>query len=346
MKLSVIVPVYNMAGDNKLTYCLDSILSQTVSDMEIITVNDASTDNSLAVLREYEARFPEKVKVIDSPVNLRQGGARNLGLKEAKGEWIGFIDSDDWITPDFYDSLLSKAEETGADVVGCGYTVVDHHTFETGRIFNDNNEKQTGVLTKEKRREFLKSSGSMVMKVYKASLIRDNDLSFPEGIFYEDNCAGPVWAMYYGHFEYIPRPMYYYYQHSSSTVHTVTADRCHDRVTAAEMMLKELKARGFLEEYRDEIENIFTITFLVNTLFSYMRMTREKKLSFVKYLKRRMLEEFPDFRKNESYGLFMDEEQKKYVDILMKSTLRFYIQYSLLWFYRDFKDDLLRKDGD
>jgi len=337
VKLSVIVPVYNMAADDKLTYCLDSIVAQTVSDMEIIAVDDASTDDSPEILKEYESRYPGMFKAILSPVNRKQGGARNIGLKEAKGEWIGFIDSDDWIKPDFYESLIKKGEETGADVVGCGYSIVDHHTFKTGRVINDIVPEQTGVMTSEKRKCFLKNSGSMVMKVYRSSLIRDNDLTFPEGIFYEDNCAGPVWSMYYKHFEYINRPMYYYYQHGLSTVHTITADRCKDRTKAAELMLSELKRRGFYNDYRDVIESIFTTTFFVNTLFSYMRIKGGRKMSFVSYLKQRMKEEFPDFRENENYGKYMDEEQKKYVDILMGSTLRFYVQYSLLWFYRDLR---------
>ena len=101
MKLSVIVPVYNMAADGKLEYCMNSLVAQTISDMEIIAVDDASTDNSVEILHSYEERFPDRVKVICHEVNKRQGGAKNTGLKAATGEWIGFIDSDDWVTPDY-----------------------------------------------------------------------------------------------------------------------------------------------------------------------------------------------------------------------------------------------------
>ena len=99
MKLSVIVPVYNMAAEGKLNYCLDSLVNQTIDDYEIIAVDDCSTDNSLEILRTYEIKYPDKLKVIASSVNRKQGGAKNLGLEAAKGEWIGFIDSDDWIEP-------------------------------------------------------------------------------------------------------------------------------------------------------------------------------------------------------------------------------------------------------
>ena len=338
MDLSIIVPVYNMASDGKLNYCIDSLLNQTFKgEYEIIAVDDASTDDSLAVLREYESKYPGKVRAIASEVNRHQGGARNKGIREAAGEWISFNDSDDWVSPDYYEKLFNRAQETGADVVGCCYSIVSDHTFEVGEIVRNEFDKGTGEFTDERRRDFLNNMSSMVTKIYKASLIRDNGLSFPEGIFYEDNAAGPIWAMYYQRFEYVDEPLYYYYQHDTSTVHTITERRCFDRMEAAEFMLSEMKKRGFLDKYREEIENIFTTVYFVNTLFSYMRMPHGRKLGVVRTLKKRMLEEFPDFRNNKFYGRFMDDEQKKYVDILMANSLSFYLRYSLLWMYRDLK---------
>ena len=108
MKLSIIVPVYNMAADGKLEYCMNSLVGQTIMDYEIIAVDDASTDNSLEILQDYEKRYPDKVRVVHYEVNKRQGGAKNEGLKVATGEWIGFIDSDDWVTPDYYEKLLLR----------------------------------------------------------------------------------------------------------------------------------------------------------------------------------------------------------------------------------------------
>lgn len=336
-KLSVIIPVYNMAKDGNLNFCLDSIINQDYKDLEIIAVNDASTDNSLGILREYERRYPEKVKVVTYKDNRHQGGARNEGIKYATGEWIGFIDSDDWVAADYFSKLITKGEETGADVVGCTFNLVNSHTFEVGKIAKTNTIDQSGEFDTEKRKRFLENNGSSVTKIYRASLIRDNNLSFPEHIFYEDNAAGPVWAMYFKHFEYIDEPLYYYYQHDSSTVHTITAERCKDRMTAGEMMLSEIKKRGFLDEYHDEIESIFTTIYFTNTVFSYMRIKKGKKYSVIKHIKKRMMEEFPDFRSNKNYGKFMDDEQKRYVDLMMKNSLAFYIKYSLLWIYRDLR---------
>ncbi len=338
MHLSIIVPVFNMASDGNLNFCLDSLLNQELEkEYEIIAVDDASTDDSLLICREYENRYPGKVRVVALPDNRHQGGARNAGLKEARGEWISFIDADDWVSPDYYRKLLKRAEETGADVVGCCYSMVDSHTFEVGKIARLELQYPTGEFTDERRRDFLDHLSSMVTKIYKASLIRENDLVFPEGIFYEDNAAAPLWAMYYKRFEYVDEPLYYYYQHSDSTVHTITERNCRDRMTAAEFMLSEMKKRGFLDLYRSEIENIFTTLFFTNTVFSYMRMKRGKKLSVIRHIRRRMLEEFPDFRENKYYGRYMDAEQIKYTDLLMASPVRFYLQYILVWMYRDFR---------
>ena len=146
MKLSVIVPVYNMAAEGKLNYCLDSLVNQTIDDYEIIAVDDCSTDNSLEILRTYEIKYPDKLKVIASSVNRKQGGAKNLGLEAAKGEWIGFIDSDDWITPDFYEKLLQRAKETGADMVGCDYHLTGEHSMAVGQVVCNNRPEQTGEL--------------------------------------------------------------------------------------------------------------------------------------------------------------------------------------------------------
>lgn len=338
MKLSIIVPVYNMNHDGNLQFCLDSLVNQTIDDYEIIAVDDASTDDSLCVLREYEQKYPEKFKAVAYSDNRKQGGAKNEGLKIAVGNWIGFVDSDDWVSKDCYEKLIEKAEKTGADLVGCNYSIVYSHTFEVGEEVKNFSLNQVGEFDVDMRRKYMKHPGSMVVKIYKGDVIRNNKLNFPEGIFYEDNCAALIWAVYFKHYEVVDEPMYYYYQHDTSTVHTITVPRCEDRLKASEMMLEEMKRRGFFEEYRQEIESNFTTTYFVNTLFSYMRIKHGKKISFVKRMKDKMLKEFPNFRSNPEYGRHMDDEQKKYVDILMKSTLRFFVQYSLLWAYRDIRN--------
>lgn len=90
--VSIIVPCYNV--EKYLPRCIESLVNQTLEDIEIILVNDASPDNSIKIMKEYELKYPNKIKIIDSQINLRQGGARNLGIDIATGEFIGFVDSD------------------------------------------------------------------------------------------------------------------------------------------------------------------------------------------------------------------------------------------------------------
>ncbi len=329
MQLSVIVPVYNMAAEGKLEYCMDSLVNQTVEDMEIIAVDDASTDSSLEILRSYQERYPEKVKVIACSVNRRQGGAKNRGLEAAAGEWVGFVDSDDWVAPRFYERLLAKARETGADVVGCDYSLVSGHTYEQGRIVVNNTPDQTGILDRERHRKLLLQPGSMVIKIYRHSVIRENGLNFPEGIFYEDNCAGPLWSFYFTHFERVEEPLYYYYQHGASTVHHITEERCRDRMRAEEIFYEECERRGILERYRPEIEYRFSELYYVITLFSYMQGVRRPRLSFVKELREGVEARFPDFRENEYYRQRIGSEERRLIAMQRQSDLRFFCCYRM-----------------
>jgi len=113
--ISVIIPVYNV--EPYLRKCLNSVIDQTYRDLEILIVNDGSTDGSGRICDEYKT--DERVRVFHTE-NRGLSAARNLGLDNASGDWIGFVDSDDWIEPDMYEVLFKKAEETGADVVECG----------------------------------------------------------------------------------------------------------------------------------------------------------------------------------------------------------------------------------
>ena len=111
-KVSVIVPVYNV--EKYLSDCLDSLIKQTLKDIEIICVDDGSTDNSHKILLEY-ARKDDRILVLQQE-NSKQGTARNKGLEIAKGEYIGFVDSDDWVDEDFYEKLYIAAIEKDSDI--------------------------------------------------------------------------------------------------------------------------------------------------------------------------------------------------------------------------------------
>lgn len=334
MKLSIIVPVYNMAAEGKLEYCLDSLVNQTINDYEIIAVDDCSTDNSFAVLKEYEARYPEKLRAVHSEVNRHQGGAKNIGLKLASGEWIGFIDSDDWITPDMYERLIRRAEETGADLAGCDYSLTGEHSMKVGQIVPNNKPSQSGVLDKEKRKSLILDGGSLVVKIFRRSMIMENGLWFPEDIFYEDNALGNSYLLLAKHFEYIEEPLYYYYQHDTSTVHTISPKRCEDRMEAGRLMLREAERHHYMEDYRQELEYSFTLLFYINTLFTYMAGVKPVRYRFVKALGAEMKRTFPEFAHNPYYQERTHAEEKKLIRMQQASTLYFILYYKLLWAYR------------
>lgn len=338
MQLSIIVPVYNMASDNKLTFCLDSLLAQKLDDYEIIAVDDCSTDNSLEVLKDYQSKNPDKIVVIHSETNKHQGGAKNLGIRAAKGEWIGFIDADDWIDSGMYAAMIQKARETGADMVGCDLNMVDRHTYEVGSIIEKNGSPdQSGVLDHEKKKSLILDGGRLVVKIYKRSTILEKELFFPEDIFYEDNAMSNSYLLTASHYEYISEPWYYYYQHDSSTVHSFSERKCLDRMEAGRVILKEARRLGFFDEFRPELEFLFTQLFYVNTLFTYMPCVKPARMAFVKKLTDEMKSTFPSFAENEYYIERTGAEEKKLIAMAVKSVPLFYVYYRLLWAYRNFR---------
>ena len=345
MRLSVIVPVYNMAAEGKLAFCLDSLLQQTLpaTEYEIIAVDDASTDDSFRILKSYEERHQGHFFVLRHPVNLHQGGAKNTGLKKARGEWISFIDSDDWVAPEYYEKLLTLAEKESADAAGCDYSMVSSHTFTAGEAVANSTREQTGERTTESLRARVLDPGSLCVKIFKRDILLGEGAAgaegklFPENIFYEDNAVGAHLMARVGRYAYLEEPLYYYYQHDTSTVHTVSLKRLQDRAVAGRMLLALAEKDGTLANCREETEYSFTRLFYINTLFSAMQARPHVKggYAFCKALGREMQRTFPLFRSNAYYEKQVHPEEKKLINLQMKSHLRFYVYYRLLWWYRD-----------
>ncbi|MCD8325518.1 MAG: glycosyltransferase [Lachnospiraceae bacterium] len=338
MRLSIIVPVYNMAADQKLEYCLNSLVNQTVQDYEIITVDDASTDESLQTLRRYESEYPEKIRVLALAENHRQGGAKNAGLKIARGEFIGFMDSDDWAAPDMFEKLLRRAEETGADMVGCDCCLTDYHSMEIGQVIKTSRKEQIGILGDSQYKSMIMDAGFLVVKIYRWEMFMNPPLSFPEHMFYEDNAVSTELLLRAKRYEYVEEPLYYYYQHTGSTVHVVTEERCKDRMEAMRIMVRLAKESGTFERYPEEIEFRFINLFYQNTLFSYMQGAQKKKLSFLKAMGREMKETFPDFKKNPYYLARINGEERMFMELLTKSAAAFLLYYKLKYFVRGLRN--------
>ncbi len=180
-KLSIIVPVYNV--EKFLERCLDSILSQTLQDIEVICVDDCSPDRSIEILRKYES-LHSRVKVLQHAQNKRQGGARNTAMDIATGEYIGFIDSDDYIDFDFYQKLYDAAKENDADMAITG--IVKHRkqtsrtviSFDGLKCYEEKNEKFRACCCPP---EF-----HPVNKIYRRSMLEQNNIRFQEKVMFED----------------------------------------------------------------------------------------------------------------------------------------------------------------
>lgn len=180
-KISIIVPVYNV--EKLLERCLDSILSQTLEDIEVICVDDCSPDNSIDILERYSAKDP-RVKVFRHSENKRQGGARNTALNVATGEYIGFIDSDDYIDADFYQKLYDAAAKSDADLAITG--IIKHRkqvsrtviSFDKQEVFSDTNGKFSACCCPP---EF-----HPVNKLYRRSMLSAHDIRFQEKVMFED----------------------------------------------------------------------------------------------------------------------------------------------------------------
>lgn len=177
LKVSIIIPVYNV--EKYLNKCLDSALSQTLKEVEIIAVNDGSTDNSLKILESYQ---DNRLRIITQD-NQGLSAARNTGIKEAEGEYLLFLDSDDYISYDMAQEMYEKAIKEKAEIIICRYNQVD----DDGEILYQSGITYTFTKEQHFRRVLSAQSSSMACdKVFKKSLFTDNNILFPLGLYHED----------------------------------------------------------------------------------------------------------------------------------------------------------------
>lgn len=182
-KVSIIIPVYN--GEKYLKKCLDSVCNQTLQDIEIIILNDASTDHSLDIIRNYE-KFDSRIKVVNMDKNLGPGALRNLGINLANGEYIGFVDNDDFIEPDMYEQLYKKIIENDVDIALCSFFVEKSGLDYVKRLIkNDKNIDGYKIIEPRKNPNFLCDTSVVCWnKLYRHNFIER--FCFPENLKFED----------------------------------------------------------------------------------------------------------------------------------------------------------------
>jgi glycosyltransferase involved in cell wall biosynthesis len=227
--LSIIIPVYNV--EQYLRDCLNSVLVQTYPDYEVICVNDGSTDGSMAILEEYQRKYPQ-ITII-SQTNKGLSAARNAGIQAAKGDYIFFLDSDDWIEPD---TLKILAEKQSSEDMVC---FNGRRYFEDGRTEeSDSGIEETQMIGWEYYNKYALLPRKFhfvcsVLRLYRREYLLKNTLFFEEGIYHEDNLFTPLACYYAQTVKVIPDCLYVYRIRKGSITQTPNVQRLFDMITIA-----------------------------------------------------------------------------------------------------------------
>ena len=285
MKLSIIVPVYNV--EKYLEECVDSLLNQTLQDLEIFLVDDGSTDRSGAIADRFAKENPDRMHTLHLE-NGGQGRARNAALPMAQGDYIGFVDSDDWIERDMYEKMLDRAEQTGADVVVCDF--LEHYA--------DGREQTLPACFQDHP---LSAAGSSCNKIFRRSLI--GDLRFPEGLWYEDFHFSAVMLLRSKRTEFIPEPLYVYRRGQESTMHNNNARKNLDMLKIMELIEREIG-----EDAREDFDFLVINHVVLDSISRLARQDAPDKADVIRAFRRYAHEKIPHLTRCPS---FRAETQKR-----------------------------------
>lgn len=255
-KVSVIIPVYNT--EKFLRKCLDSVCNQTLQDIEIICINDCSTDGSLEILREYAGK-DNRIKLIELLENCGAAKARNIGIDIAEGEYLGFVDSDDFIDLDFYKKLYGKAKETDADAVKGKLYLYD---INTNKVYLEAWIDINDSVKKNKANFYF----TFTTAIYKSSLIKEYNIRFLEGlIHFEDPYFTIMAAIHYNKLEVIDDAKYYYINNPNSTSRkNITKEQAKSIVYGADVVLDLLNNANI-----DKLHYEIVFNYVVNQLLCW-----------------------------------------------------------------------------
>ncbi len=300
--ISIIVPCFNV--ERYIDRCFRSLRDQTIGihNLELIFVDDASTDNTWDRLTEIEASCPESVLIIHCDENGRQGRARNIGLQYASAPYVGYVDSDDWVEADMYETLYARMREYSCDIVQCRNW---RDTDQPGRILapkkSGEPDQVLRIDTEEKRRVFLvcaPMSYAVWDKLFARDFLVRNQIFFPEGMAYEDHFFSTLLYLYAERVCLLEERLYHYYVNPESTVLRMDAPYYADMLTVDKRMWAECERRGFLDTYCKEMEYQFLVLcYLPSLKMMSLRMTKVPYDFFLE-LKEETLKRVPDYHGN------------------------------------------------
>ena len=306
----VIVPIYNV--EKYLEKCINSLLSQTLEDIQIILVNDGSKDNSGNIAKECEKNNKNRIIYVEKE-NGGLSDARNYGLKYATGDFIAFLDSDDYIEKNAYEEMYNKAIEENADYVECDFIWEFPNKIRV--------DKQYPYKNKKEMLSFVRVVAWN--KLIKRQLIIDNNLEFPKGLRYEDVEFTYKLIPFINKFAYVDKPFIHYVQREGS-IANVQNERTAEIFTVLDNVIEFYKKNNIYEKYRDELEYNYARYLLCSSL---KRMCKIKDKSIREKLLteswERLNSNFPNWKENVILKT-VNIGKNKYMRTVNKSTYKIY----------------------
>lgn len=297
VKVSIIVPIYN--SSRYLNKCIESCLNQTLDEVEIILIDDASSDNSATLIAEYAANHPDKIIAMYLEENLHQGGARNRGIQIAKGEYLCFVDSDDWIEPTMCYELYYAAKIQDADMAGGNCFISTEISDKPEKLNYVSSE--FGEYNIDKLQQYLSDQGYFWNRIYKREYVLKNNILFPEHIFYEDAYFNFLTALYAKNVVKVEKCFYHYYQSPNSTVRVKNNPRAYDRISIARLIAEDCRNRGLYARYKDIIDFKFISMSASNIVYSCMRSFDEPEIKRLQEIQADIKRLCPNYQHNPYY---------------------------------------------
>lgn len=285
IKLSIIIPCYNV--ENYVEKCINSLLQQTLNDIEIIVVNDGSKDNTLKILKKL-VKENTNIKLIDKK-NAGVSAARNDALKIAKGEYIGFLDSDDWVEKDMFEKMYNKAIKENLDIVASDTNAV----YPDKNIIIKSNISQTSTP-----QELMLNAYAVIWnKIYKKELL--DGITFKEGMtFCEDVLFLYMIYSRVNKVGAIDEALHYYLQREGSLTYTYDK-KLYQLIDSLDNVVEFYKKEKKLKKYHDEIEYSY-VRYLYATFIKRLAKTKneEEFKKGISYVIKKVNETFPKYKKN------------------------------------------------
>lgn len=309
-KVSVIVPIYNV--EKYLRRCLDSLVNQTLQDLEIILVNDGSTDESGKIAKEYAEKYSDKVKYLEKE-NGGLSDARNFGMPYATGEYIAFLDSDDYIETNAYQEMYDKAKEDDADYVECDFIWEYPDKVKEDKKYSYSNKKEMLAFVRVVAWN----------KLIRRKILIDNNITFPKGLRYEDVEFTYKLIPHLSKISYVNKCFVHYTQRQNS-IANVQNERTAEIFTVLDDVIEYYKENGIYEEYKDELEYNYARYLLCSSLKRICKIAdKSKRKELIQKTWDNLNEKYPDWKKNKILRN-VNIGKNKYMRTINKFTYKIY----------------------